>query len=115
MTSFPLSLGRFDHYALIVPDAEASTRFHIDVIGFGWVREQKVNAGSAPEGEFDMLNHVLHLPGDPSRVVVITEGLTESSIFRKYLDAHGPGATTSPTRWTTSPGPSRSSKRKASP
>jgi len=91
MTSFPLSLGRFDHYTLIVPDAEASTRFHIDILGFGWVREQKVNAGSAPEGEFDMLNHVLHLPGDPSRVVVITEGLTESSIFRKYLDAHGPG------------------------
>jgi len=24
-------------------------------------------------------------------VVVITEGLTEDSIFRKYLDAHGPG------------------------
>ena len=91
MTSFPLSLGRFDHYTLIVPDVEASTRFHMDILGFGWVREQKVNAGSAPEGEYDMLNHVLHLPGDPSRVVVITEGLTEESIFSKYLAAHGPG------------------------
>ena len=91
MNSFPLQLGRLDHYTLIVPDAAASTRFHLDVLGFGWVREQKVNAGSAPEGEFDMLNHVLHLPGDPSRVVVITEGLTEESIFRKYLDTHGPG------------------------
>ena len=40
MTSFPLSLGRFDHYTLIVPDAEASTHFHIDVLGFGWFREQ---------------------------------------------------------------------------
>jgi catechol 2,3-dioxygenase-like lactoylglutathione lyase family enzyme len=91
MTSFPLSLGRFDHYTLIVPDVQASTRFHMDILGFGWVREQKVNAGSAPEGEHDMLNHVLHFPGDPSRVVVITEGLTEDSIFSKYLAAHGPG------------------------
>jgi catechol 2,3-dioxygenase-like lactoylglutathione lyase family enzyme len=91
MNPFPLSLGRIDHYTLIVPDAEVCTRFHIDILGFGWVREQKVNAGSAPEGGYDMLNHVLHLPGDPSRVVVVTEGLTENSIFRKYLEAHGPG------------------------
>ena len=91
MPAFPLSLGRLDHYTLIVRDVAASTRFHMDVLGFGWVREQKVNAGSAPEGEYDMLNHILHLPGDPSRVVVITEGLTEDSIFRQYLDAHGPG------------------------
>lgn len=91
MNPFPLSLGRFDHYTLIVPNAAECSRFHTEVLGFGWVREQKVNAGSAPEGEFDMLNHVLHLPGDPSRVVVVTEGLTEDSIFRKYLEAHGPG------------------------
>ena len=71
MNPFPLSLGRLDHYTLLVADAEACSRFHMDVLGFGWVREQKVNAGSAPEGEFDMLNHVLHLPGDPSRVVVV--------------------------------------------
>ena len=86
-----LPLGRLDHYALIVPDAAACSRFHMEVLGFGWVREQKVNAGSVPEGEYDMLNHVLHLPGDPSRTMVVTEGLTEDSIFRKYLDAHGPG------------------------
>lgn len=86
-----LPLGRLDHYTLIVPDAAACSRFHMEVLGFGWVREQKVNAGSVPEGEYDMLNHVLHLPGDPSRTMVVTEGLTEDSIFRKYLDAHGPG------------------------
>ena len=91
MTPLPLPLGRLDHYTLIVPDAAACSRFHMEVLGFGWVREQKVNAGSAPEGEYDMLNHVLHLPGDPSRTMVVTEGLTEDSIFRKYLDAHGPG------------------------
>lgn len=91
MNPFPLALGRLDHYTLIVADVEASTRFHMDVLGFGWVREQKINAGSASEGQSDMLNHILHLPGDPSRVVVITEGLTEDSIFSRYLKAHGPG------------------------
>ena len=91
MNPFPLSLGRLDHYTLLVADAEACSRFHMDVLGFGWVREQKVNAGSAPDGDFDMLNHVLHLPGDPSRVVVITQSLKEGSVFSKYLEAHGPG------------------------
>ena len=89
--AFPLQLGRLDHYTLIVPDAKACTRFHTEILGFGWVREQLVNAGSAPPGEHDMLNHILHLPGDPSRVVVVTEGLTPESVFRRYLDTYGPG------------------------
>ena len=84
MKNLPLNLGRFDHYTLIVPNAEECTRFHIEVLGFEWVRKQLVNAGSAPEGKYDMLNHLLHLPGDKSRTLVITEGLTDNSIFRKY-------------------------------
>ena len=86
-----LQLGTLDHYTLIVPDAAASTRFHMEVLGFGWVREQLVNAGSVPPGQYDMLNHILHLPGDPSRVMVITEGLTEESIFRRYMKQNGSG------------------------
>jgi len=86
-----LALGTLDHYTLIVPDAAASTRSHLDVLGFGWVREQLVNAGSVPPGQYDMLNHILHLPGDPGRVMLITEGLTEDSIFRRYMKQNGPG------------------------
>ena len=33
-----LPLGRLDHYTLIVPDAAACSRFHMEVLGFGWVR-----------------------------------------------------------------------------
>lgn len=91
MKNLPLNLGRFDHYTLIVPNAEECTRFHIEVLGFEWVRKHLVNAGSAPEGKYDMLNHLLHLPGDKSRTLVITEGLTDNSIFRKYLSTYGAG------------------------
>ena len=38
-----------------------------------------------------MLNHVLRLPGSPGRVLVVTEGLTESSVFRRYLRTYGEG------------------------
>ena len=87
----PLQLGPLDHYTLIVEDAAAAARFHEDVLGFRPFRIQQVNAGTAPAGSFDMLNHVLQLPGSENRVVVITEGLTEDSIFCRYLREHGPG------------------------
>lgn len=87
----PLTLGPFDHYTLIVDDAAAVARFHCEVLGFEQLRIQKVNAGSAPAGEFDMLNYVLQTPGSSRRVVVITEGLNERSIFSRYLKAYGAG------------------------
>lgn len=87
----PLPLGAIDHYTLIVEDAAASARFHEEVLGFCPLRIQRVNAGSVPEGAFDMLNHVLEIPSSPGRVLVITEGLTEDSIFRRYLKKYGAG------------------------
>lgn len=87
----PLTLGALDHYTLIVADAAEVARFHTDVLGFELVRVQKVNAGSAPEGEFDMLNYVLQLRSAPGRVLVVTEGLNPGSIFHKYLKQYGPG------------------------
>lgn len=89
--SLPLPLGAIDHYTLIVEDAAASARFHEEVLGFRPLRIQRVNAGSVPEGAFDMLNHVLEIPSSPGRVLVITEGLTEDSIFRRYLTKYGAG------------------------
>ena len=86
-----LNLGPFDHYTLIVDDAARVTRFHTEVLGFRHARTQLVNAGSAPKGEHDMLNEVLWLPGSEDRVVVVTEGLTENSIFRRYLTQYGEG------------------------
>ncbi len=88
---FPLEVGPIDHYTLIVPDAEASARFHVEVLGFSFQRIQPLDVGTAPPGGHDMLNYVLGLPGDPNRTLVITEGLTDESIFRKYMDKYGPG------------------------
>ncbi len=87
----PLELGSLDHYTLIVEDAAAVARFHAECLGFEPLRVIRVNAGTAPEGEHDMLNHVLRVPGSASRVMVVTEGLTDASIFRRFLRQHGPG------------------------
>lgn len=89
--SLPLELGPLDHYTLIVEDAAAVAKFHTEVLGFEPLRIQLVNAGTAPPGGHDMLNHVLQIPGTSKRVLVVTEGLTENSIFRRYLRKHGPG------------------------
>lgn len=87
----PLALGSLDHYTLIVEDAEAVASFHQNVLGFEPVGIQMVNAGSAPDGEYDMINHILNIPDTDGRVLVVTEGLNDRSIFTRYLKAHGPG------------------------
>ena len=87
----PLHLGKLDHYTLIVEDAAATARFHTETLGFEQLKIQMVNAGTVPDGEHDMLNHVMRIPGTANRVMVITEGLTEESIFRRYLQQYGPG------------------------
>ena len=90
-TGLPVPLEQLDHYTLIVPNAEASARFHVEVLGFRLRRIQRLNAGSAPEGQDDMLNYILELPSNPERVLVVTEGLTPESIFQRYLVRYGPG------------------------
>mgnify|MGYP001817635950 CR=1 FL=1 len=91
LAPLPLELRVLDHYTLIVEDAAAVAHFHTEVLGFKPLRIQEVNTGSVAEGQFDMLNHVLQIPGTHKRVLVITEGLTEDSIFRRYLREYGPG------------------------
>ncbi len=91
MQNSPIELGEFDHYTLIVDDARAVAEFHVNVLGFRPARVQMVNAGSVPEGEYDMLNHILWLPGSEEKVLVVTEGLTEDSIFHRYWWRFGPG------------------------
>lgn len=87
----PIELGEFDHYTLIVENAREVADFHINVLGFRQANIQLVNAGSAPPGEYDMLNHILWLPGSDEKVMVVTEGLTENSIFYRYYWRYGPG------------------------
>ncbi|MDY7229551.1 VOC family protein [Hyalangium rubrum] len=87
----PVRARRLDHYTLIVPDAVASARYHVEVLGFRMQRIQPLNVGSAPQGEYDMLNYVLELPDNPGCVMVVTEGLTKESIFHRYMERYGAG------------------------
>lgn len=66
----PLQLAPLDHYTLIVEDAAATAKFHTDVMGFEELGVMLVNAGSVPEGEHDMFNHVLQIPGTSKRVAL---------------------------------------------
>lgn len=78
-------IKQLDHYTLIVPDASTVKLFHEKMMGYTHLRTITLNAGAAPEGEEDMLNHVMALPLDSQRVLVITEGLIPESYFTKLL------------------------------
>jgi len=84
-------LDEVDHYTLIVEDAETVARFHSDVLGFELVESRPLNTGTAPAGDYDMLNFIMRFPGESGRTLVITEGLTDESVFRRHLREHGPG------------------------
>ena len=84
-------LGPLDHYTLIVEDAEAVSSFHSEMLGFELLEVRPLNTGTAQAGEFDMLNYIMRFPGETDRTLVITEGLTEESVFRRHLRDHGPG------------------------
>ncbi|ORY00583.1 hypothetical protein K493DRAFT_312792 [Basidiobolus meristosporus CBS 931.73] len=80
-----------DHYTLIVDDADKVKDFHVNILGYKHINTIRLNVGTAPEGEHDMLNHVMGVPNDHHRVLVITSGLTEESVFRKLLQKKGHG------------------------
>ena len=89
----PIRLLGFDHYTLICEDAAACARFHIEVLGFSQIKIQRVNTGTVPEGEHDMLNYVLRPPAeaDEHLVLVITEGMNDETVFRRYIKKYGSG------------------------
>ena len=88
---FPIKCYNIDHYTLIVPNAKAVADFHQNVLGYKLLNTLLVNAGSAPKGKHDMLNYVMSWPNSKKGVLVVTEGLTESSIFHQFLLKFGQG------------------------
>ena len=86
-----LPIRRLDHYTIIVPNALDAAEYHIQKLGFHFLKLQTVNTGTVPEGEFDMLNYILTPPHDPTITLVITQGLTKETIFHRYLDKYGQG------------------------
>lgn len=91
MSLLPINCNQIDHYTLIVPNAKKISDFHINVLGFQLMRIQLVNAGSALEGKYDMLNYVLSWPDNRGGVLVVTEGLTQRSIFYRFMQKFGSG------------------------
>jgi catechol 2,3-dioxygenase-like lactoylglutathione lyase family enzyme len=88
---FPIQCYNIDHYTLIVPNAKAVADFHQNVLGYKLMNTIMVNAGSAPEGKHDMLNYVMSWPNSKKGVLVVTEGLTETSIFNQFFLKFGQG------------------------
>jgi catechol 2,3-dioxygenase-like lactoylglutathione lyase family enzyme len=84
-------LTELDHYTLVARNARQSAEFHIKILGFTLLRIQELNTGTLPEGQVDMLNYVLELPGGEGKVCVITEGLTPETVFQRYLEQFGEG------------------------
>ena len=87
----PIPVGRLDHYTLICEDAKKVADFHIDVLQFRFLRIQKVNTGTVATDDVDMVNYILSPPGNPDIVMVVTEGLNDDTIFRKYMKKYGCG------------------------
>lgn len=86
-----LDLGTLDHYTVCVEDAQSACDFHVNVLGFRFLRTQHINSGTVPAGEIDMLNFVLALPGSPKRTCIITEGLNDQTLFRRFVKQTGGG------------------------
>lgn len=90
----PLSkpkLKRLDHYTLICENAKKVAEYHIEYLGFRFLKRIDVNTGTVGKDDIDMKNYILEPPGNPNMSVVITEGLNDDTIFRKYMKKYGAG------------------------
>ena len=90
-SKLPIIAKRLDHYTLICSNAKEVAEFHIKALRFELDSIKPINTGTVPEGRHDMLNYILRPPADKDMLMVVTEGLNDDTIFRKYMKAHGPG------------------------
>lgn len=86
-----LSLGEIDHYTLIVENAEKTAEFHINFLGFNFQYKKCINSGTVCDPDHDMINYVLTLPSNPTIFCVITQGMNEETVFKKYYRKFGEG------------------------
>ena len=87
----PIQLKKLDHYTLICKSAKQISDHHCNILGFTLDKIQPINSGTVPEGEIDMLNYILHPPANKDMVMVVTEGLNDRTVFRKYMKSFGEG------------------------
>ena len=87
----PIFAKRLDHYTLICSNAKKVAEFHIKNLQFELDSIKPVNTGTVPEGDHDMLNYILRPPANKDMLMVVTEGLNDETIFRKYMKSYGYG------------------------
>lgn len=87
----PIQVKRLDHYTLICESAEECANFHVNTLGFELDSIKPINSGTVEDGQVDMLNYILHPPANKDMVMVVTEGLNDDTIFRKYMKSFGAG------------------------
>ncbi|KAI4591943.1 hypothetical protein KJ359_012074 [Pestalotiopsis sp. 9143b] len=80
---------QLDHYTPIVANAHVVKEFHERFMGFNFLRTMSLNIGSAPEGGQDAVLHILGLPFDDQRTMVLTQALLPECVFAKMLDKKG--------------------------
>ena len=89
--NLPVTVKRVDHYTLICPNAETIAANHSSLLGFDLECIKRINSGTAAPGEVDMLNYIMHPPANKDLVMVVTEGLNDETVFRKYMSRFGQG------------------------
>ena len=89
----PIQLKRLDHYTLICKSAKQVSDYHCNILGYTLDKIQPINSGTVSNGDVDMLNYILRPPGHSNNdmVMVVTEGLNDRTVFRKYMNAFGHG------------------------
>ena len=91
VNKLPIFPKRLDHYTLICSNAKEVAEFHTKFLQFELDSIKPVNTGTVSEGDYDMLNYILRPPANKDMLMVVTEGLNDETIFRKYMKAHGHG------------------------
>ncbi len=64
---------------------------HSKSLGFVLDSIKSINSGTVADGEVDMLNYIMHPPSNEDMTMVVTEGLNDETIFRRYMSSFGQG------------------------
>ena len=91
-----IHLKRLDHYTLITNNAKQTSTNHTNILNYKLDKIKPINSGTVSDGEIDMLNYVMKPNNKNERsnrelVMVVTEGLNDDTVFRKYMKKFGEG------------------------
>jgi len=93
-----IHLKRLDHYTLITNNAKQTSTNHSNILNYKLDKIKPINSGTVSDDEIDMLNYIMKPPSndggsdnDKELVMVVTEGLNDETVFRKYMKKFGEG------------------------